>query len=51
MQVKCNSGIINELYLNLKGIIEPDTKLADLLATADANDQGCSGGRVDRVGF
>ena len=51
VKIKCNSGLITELWLHLKGKVEADTKLDGLLAAGAPTDQGCNGGRVDAVGY
>ncbi len=51
VMIDCNSGMITELQINLKGEIEVTTKLDELLAAGAANDKGCGRGLVGAVGF
>lgn len=51
--VNCKGGLITELFLNLKGTIEADTSMGDLLLAAKPTTSNCQGGvgRVDEAGF
>lgn len=51
VRVKCNSGMISELWINLKGEIEEDTSIKDLLKNAPPASSSCGDGLVDPVGF
>jgi ribonuclease T2 len=52
VQVKCDrGGLITELWLNLRGDIDLDTPLAELLQNAPNTSKGCRAGIVDRAGF
>jgi ribonuclease T2 len=51
VRIKCKSGMITELWLNLKGGIDEETQLSDLLAAGAPTDKGCNAGRVDAAGF
>ncbi|MDJ0805888.1 MAG: ribonuclease T2 [Gammaproteobacteria bacterium] len=51
VQVKCDEGMIVELWINLKGVINDDTKLSGLLQGAAPASASCAGGIVDPVGF
>ena len=51
VQVKCSGKLITELWINLRGEINNDTKLEDLLKDADNAKKGCDEGTVDPVGF
>jgi len=51
VQVKCNGGMISELYINLRGEIAPDTELGNLLAAGAGTGPRCQHGRVDPAGF
>ena len=51
VQIKCDAGMISEMWINLKGKIETDTPIADLLKEGQTVGAGCDGGRIDRVGF
>ncbi|WP_158555096.1 ribonuclease T2 family protein [Fulvimarina endophytica] len=42
--------LINELRINLRGTIEPDTRLEDLIMAAEEAPRGCSAGIVDAKG-
>ena len=46
-----NRNMIVELKLNLKGIIESDTLIADLFKNGKTVSQSCPIGQVDRAGF
>ncbi|KZK97057.1 ribonuclease T2 [Pseudovibrio sp. Ad26] len=50
VQVRCKGGLITELFINLKGRIEPDTPMSELLLAAKPVQSDCQG-RVDPVGF
>ncbi|WP_209017585.1 ribonuclease T2 family protein [Roseibium aggregatum] len=54
VQIKClqdgNRKLVNEIWLNLKGRITPETGLGELLLAADTTGMGCSGGIVDPAG-
>lgn len=50
VEVRCRGGLITELFINLKGKIEPDTPMNDLLLAAKPVQSDCQG-RVDPVGF
>jgi ribonuclease T2 len=51
VRIKCKSGMITELWINLKGGIDEETELSDLLAAGAPTDKGCNAGRVDAAGF
>ena len=52
VNVKCNRGLIVELWVNLKGDINKDDNLSRLLQNAPAvNNVSCESGMVDAVGF
>lgn len=51
VMMKCNNGMITELWVNLKGEIEDTSALADLLKNADSAGTQCRSGKVDRAGF
>ncbi len=58
VSVKCaddrrprNRRMIQELQLNFKGEIEPDTSVADLFKNGQSVAADCRGGEVDRAGF
>ena len=51
VHIKCSEGMISEIWINLNGEIDNDTKLTELLQNADQASQGCQGGVVDPVGF
>lgn len=51
VKVKCNQGMITELWINLKGDINEDSLLKDLLKNASNTSSSCSGGVVDPVGY
>ncbi len=50
VEVRCRGGLITELFVNLKGQIEPDTPMSELLLAAEPVQSNCQG-RVDPVGF
>jgi len=45
--ILCRDGMIVELRLHLRGRIDPDARLARLMAAARSVPAGCRGGRVD----
>ncbi len=51
VKLKCKNGLITELWFNLNGKIDKDSKLSDLLKNAKRAKGGCKRGRVDEVGF
>ena len=52
VNVKCNKGLIVELWVNLKGDINNDDNLSRLLQNAPVvNNISCESGTVDAVGF
>lgn len=51
IKVRCKNGMITELWINLKGTIEPDTPITDLLKDAAPADPGCERGMIDEVGY
>ncbi|MGK7891308.1 MAG: hypothetical protein AB4042_18420 [Leptolyngbyaceae cyanobacterium] len=51
VRLLCDDGLIGELWINLKGDIQSNTLLADLLAAAYDADSRCNGGIIDPVGF
>lgn len=51
VKIKCNAGMISELWINLRGVIEIDTDIADLMRNAKPAGGDCDGGKVDEVGF
>jgi ribonuclease T2 len=53
--IRCNSGNISALWINLEGDITPESDLAGLIlaappASASTGTRGCGGGRVVEVG-
>jgi ribonuclease T2 len=51
VQVKCDDGMIVELWINLSGSIDSDTKISGLLQNAKPAAASCSVGVIDPVGF
>ncbi|MGK7892365.1 MAG: ribonuclease T [Xenococcus sp. (in: cyanobacteria)] len=51
VQVRCKGGLITELWLNLDGTIEPDTKISELFENAPDTSSRCSVAEVDEVGL
>lgn len=51
VEVRCRSGMVNELFIHLRGQIETDTSFSDLLLAADPVRVGCQQGEIDAVGF
>lgn len=53
--VKCtndgNRTLINEIWISLRGQINPASSLGELMLAADASDMGCSGGLIDPTGL
>jgi len=47
VSVVCRDGLIVELRLSLRGRIDPDTALGDLLAAGERGGPGCARGHVD----
>ncbi len=50
IELRCKGGLITELFINLKGKIEADTPMNELILAAEPVLSNC-GGRVDPVGF
>lgn len=52
VNVKCNGGLITELWVNLQGDIGSENNMSRLLQDAPAvNRLSCESGRIDAVGF
>lgn len=51
ISIDCKNGMITELKLYLRGEIQHDTSLGDLLRDAPDTLLRCAGGNVDAVGF
>lgn len=51
VNIKCNQGMITELWINLKGQIENTTPLSELLKDAEPVTGSCEQGMIDPVGF
>lgn len=51
IQVKCDEGMIVELWINLNGSIDDGSRISDLLKNAHPAASSCSGGVIDPVGF
>jgi len=51
VRIKCNDGMISEMWINLSGEIDGHSKLSDLLIEADPASSSCDAGIVDPVGF
>lgn len=51
VKIKCSSGMITELQIQLKGQVGDNVSLAGLLSAADNTSQDCSSGNVDAAGF
>jgi len=51
VNVKCNGGLITELWVNLKGDISNEHNLSRLLKDAPIANTSCRSGKVDAVGF
>lgn len=51
VKIRCDSGMISELWINLKGEIGPGAQIRDLLKEAEPADSGCGGGKIDEAGF
>ncbi len=51
LTMKCSQGMITELWINLKGEIDANSTLADLLQDASPAATKCRSGKVDRAGF
>ena len=49
--MNCKQGMITEIQFNLRGRIDPQSKLGDLLRAATDAPVRCAAGRVDRVGY
>jgi ribonuclease T2 len=49
--IESDHGMVTELQLHLKGTIELNTPIGDLLKAADRANRRCTGGVIDPVGF
>jgi len=51
VKMVCKKGLITELWINLKGKIDENTNISDLMKQAPIAKGGCRKGKVDAVGF
>ena len=51
VKMVCNRGLITELWVNLKGKIDTNSDLSELLRKAPIAKGGCQKGKVDAAGF
>ncbi|MCI0666472.1 MAG: hypothetical protein L0Y38_01185 [Methylococcaceae bacterium] len=51
VRVECDGGLVSELRISLRGNIDGDTRLSELLQNAEPPSSSCQNGRIDRVGF
>ncbi len=51
VEVKCDDGMISELRINLSGKIDDNSKLKELILSADSVSPGCKRGLIDAAGF
>ncbi len=51
VKVKCNKGMISEIWININGEINMNTGLSELLRKADSVSSSCQKGIIDPVGF
>ncbi|MHA7777016.1 ribonuclease T2 family protein [Roseibium sp. M-1] len=55
VEIKCQSdggrNLINEIWISLKGQINPDSDLGDLMLAAETTGMGCSRGLIDPTGL
>jgi len=51
VELICEHALITELRLHLRGALGRAPRVQDLLATAPAVPDGCTGGRIDPAGF
>ena len=51
VNVTCTGRLITELTINLKGDINSNSQIADLIKTAPTARSSCAGGTIDPVGF
>ena len=51
VRVKCNDGMISEIWINLRGDIDDDSLIGDLMRDAEKADSSCQRGVIDAVGF
>jgi ribonuclease T2 len=51
VNVTCTGRLITELTINLKGEINTDSRIADLMKNSPTARLSCNGGTIDPVGF
>ncbi|MFC1603227.1 ribonuclease T [Pseudomonadota bacterium] len=51
VNVRCSSGMISELWINLKGNIEANSNISTLLENAAHTGSNCQSGVIDPAGF
>lgn len=51
IKINCKNNLITEIQINLKGEIEANTNIRDLIKNAENKSTGCKSGFIDAVGF
>lgn len=51
VRIRCNDGMISEIWVNLYGKIEDDSKIGDLMQHAEQAGSSCQSGVIDPVGY
>ena len=51
IRVRCDNGMLRELWINLKGEIDEHSRIEDLLARAARASSSCKEGLIDPVGY
>ncbi|MGH8477755.1 MAG: hypothetical protein ACRER2_18645 [Methylococcales bacterium] len=51
VSVQCSGSLVSELRINLRGQIDRDTPLSELLSAASRVSSACNGGVIDAAGF
>jgi len=51
VRIKCDDGLITELWINLRGEIDDNSRIGDLMGQAENAGSSCQSGVIDAVGF
>ncbi|PID60190.1 ribonuclease T [candidate division KSB3 bacterium] len=51
VRIRCDRGMISELWIDLKGTIDDQSRIEDLLARATRASSSCESGLIDPVGY
>ena len=51
VRVKCDDGMISEIWINLRGEIDDNSRIGELMRDAEKADSSCQSGVIDKAGF